>query len=128
MVNADAVVRGEAALLSRRVEVAKQPFAGVGMAAGAAQVQRRPLWRAQEIPAVIFGRLWQDEAEPPVVVFIQLLQRGLSALHEAQVLHDCGSPKRGAIVGTNAAARKPASSARMRFSTVQGIDPCLGIR
>ena len=90
MVNADAVVRGEAALLSRRVEVAKQPFAGVGMAAGAAQVQRRPLWRAQDVPAVIFGRLWRGFCMG-VVLRKGALLWGRTPLHASlRALLECG--------------------------------------
>ena len=74
MIDADAVVGGEAAPCFVWVVVAELPVAGVGALAEAAQVSGGAAGSVQGVPVVIRRRLGQDEAEEAVVVFVEGLQ------------------------------------------------------
>ena len=74
MIDADAVVGGEAASCFMRVVVAELPVASVRALAEAAQVGGGTVSGVQGVPVVIRRRFGQDEAEEAVVVFVEGLQ------------------------------------------------------
>ena len=69
VIDADGVIGCDAAS-PPGVDVAKLPFAGVGVAAEAAQVDVRAAIGFQDVPCVVFRRHRNDEAESHVVVFV----------------------------------------------------------